>query len=144
MFAPSARTSSGSSVLTVAFVPTGMKAGVGTSPCAVRRTAARAAPSVALTVNRSLIDAHVAVVDDEVAAMLEAEPFVVGADAGIVAEAVEAEEGTAGRCRGDVGPLDDRGADALSRAGSADSELVDVRGVGRALAPVRGVLPEQR
>jgi hypothetical protein len=36
--------------LTVAFVPTGMNAGVGTSPCAVRRTPARASPSVAVTV----------------------------------------------------------------------------------------------
>ena len=35
------------------FVPTGMKAGVGTSPCAVRRTPARAAPSVAVTVKCS-------------------------------------------------------------------------------------------
>src|SRR5215207_2783260 len=51
MSAPSARTSSGCSVFTEAFVPTGMNAGVGTSPCAVWRTAARAAPSVAVTRN---------------------------------------------------------------------------------------------
>ena len=52
--APSARSSSGSTHLTVAFVPTGMKAGVRTSPCAVRRTPARAAPSRAVTVKVSL------------------------------------------------------------------------------------------
>ena len=43
---PSSRSRTGSRPLTVAFVPTGMKAGVGTSPCAVRRTPARASPSV--------------------------------------------------------------------------------------------------
>ena len=87
---PSERSSSGSTVLTVAFVPTGMKAGVCTSPCAVRSTPARAAPSVAATLNRSLIDAHTAVVDDEVAAVLEAEVLVVRPNSGIVTEAVEA------------------------------------------------------
>ena len=40
----------GSTDFTVAFVPTGMKAGVRTSPCAVRSTPARAAPSRAVTV----------------------------------------------------------------------------------------------
>ena len=50
--APSARTSAGSSVLTVPFVPTGMKAGVRISPCAVRITPARAAPSVASSVKQ--------------------------------------------------------------------------------------------
>src|SRR5919109_1229216 len=49
MVVPSSRRRSGSSPLTLAFVPTGMNAGVGTSPCAVRRTPARAAPSVAVT-----------------------------------------------------------------------------------------------
>src|SRR5664279_4835649 len=39
---PIARSSSGSTDFTVAFVPTGMKAGVGTSPCAVCSTPARA------------------------------------------------------------------------------------------------------
>ena len=39
---PTARSSSGSTVFTVAFVPTGMNAGVSTTPCAVRKTAARA------------------------------------------------------------------------------------------------------
>ncbi len=58
--APSARSSSGSTDFTVAFVPTGMKAGVGTSPCAVRRIPARAAPSVAVTVKTSLTAASVA------------------------------------------------------------------------------------
>src|SRR3990170_6056985 len=47
--APSARTSSGWSDFTVAFVPTGMNAGVRISPCLVTRTPARAAPSVAST-----------------------------------------------------------------------------------------------
>jgi hypothetical protein len=36
--------------LTDPFVPTGMKAGVGTSPWAVRSTPARACPSSAVTV----------------------------------------------------------------------------------------------
>ena len=40
----------GRAPLTVAFVPTGMNAGVGTSPWAVRSTPARASPSVAVTV----------------------------------------------------------------------------------------------
>ena len=44
-----ARSSSGSTDFTVAFVPTGMNAGVGTSPCGVARTPARASPSVAVT-----------------------------------------------------------------------------------------------
>src|SRR5213076_1902435 len=47
--APSARTSSGSSILTVAFVPTGMNAGVRTSPWAVRRMPERASPSTLST-----------------------------------------------------------------------------------------------
>ena len=51
-WAPSARTSSGCSALTLAFVPTGMNAGVGISPWAVRITPARAAPSVASRVKR--------------------------------------------------------------------------------------------
>src|SRR5919198_2053285 len=106
--APTSRSSSGSSVFTVAFVPTGMNAGVGRSPCAVRRTPARAAPSVAPTANRSLIDAHASAVDDEVAAMLEPEPFVVRTDPGIVAQAIEPQELAACRGRRRVGPLDDR------------------------------------
>ena len=40
----------GVDALTVPFVPTGMNAGVRTSPWAVRSTPARAAPSVAATV----------------------------------------------------------------------------------------------
>ena len=55
MAAPSARSSSGSTAFTVAFVPTGMNAGVGTSPCAVRSTPARARPSVAVTVKTSSV-----------------------------------------------------------------------------------------
>src|SRR5919112_4410377 len=144
MCAPTSRTSSGSSVLTVAFVPTGMNAGVGTSPCAVRTTPARAAPSVALSSNVSLIDRHVAPVDEEVAAMLEAEPFVVLADARVVADAVEPEEVASCARRRAVGPFDDRVADAPSCTGAAHGELVDVRRVGRTLAPVRRVVPEQR
>ena len=46
---PTVRNSSGSRLLTVPFVPTGMNAGVCTSPWAVRRIPARAAPSVAVT-----------------------------------------------------------------------------------------------
>ena len=51
--APIARTSSGCSVFTVALVPTGMKAGVGMSPCAVWTMPARAAPSVASRVKQA-------------------------------------------------------------------------------------------
>ena len=47
--APSASSSAGVSDFTVPFVPTGMNAGVSTSPCAVVSTPARAAPSVAVT-----------------------------------------------------------------------------------------------
>src|SRR4051794_22201429 len=50
MLAPSARSSSGSTPFTVPFVPTGMNAGVRTSPCAVCSTPARAAPAVAVSV----------------------------------------------------------------------------------------------
>ena len=60
MAAPSARSSSGSTAFTVAFVPTGMNAGVGTSPCAVWSTPARASPSVAVTVKTSVTDVTVA------------------------------------------------------------------------------------
>ena len=51
MSAPVARTLSGSIAFTVPAVPTGMKAGVRTSPRGVRITPVRAFPSVALTVN---------------------------------------------------------------------------------------------
>src|SRR5262245_43849346 len=141
---PSARSSSGSTALTVAFVPTGMKAGVGTSPCAVCTTPARAAPSAARSVYASLIEGQVAAVDDLVAAVLEAEPLVVRADAGIVAGTVEAEEVAARGRRRSVGPLDDRLPDALPGACAADGELVPVRGVGRLTGPVARVLPQQR
>ena len=47
--APAPRVSSGDSALTAACVPTGMNAGVRTSPCGVASTPARAAPSVAVT-----------------------------------------------------------------------------------------------
>ena len=47
MSAPVARTVSGASPLTVACVPTGMKAGVRTGPCGVVISPQRAAPSVA-------------------------------------------------------------------------------------------------
>src|SRR2546430_17517003 len=112
MVVPSTRSSSGSTVLTVAFVPTGMNAGVGTSPCAVRTTPARAAPSVARSVYASLINAHAPSVDDEVAAVLEAHALVVRADSRIVAEAVEAQELAAGGCGGSIGPFDGRPAEA--------------------------------
>src|SRR5881397_2519220 len=140
---PRARSSSGSIVFTVAFVPTGMNAGVGTSPCAVRRTPARAAPSVAVTSNRSLIDAHVPSSDEEVAAVLEAEALVVRTDPGIVAEAIEPEERAPGLRRLLVGPFDERLPDAASGVGTGDGELVDVRGVGWTLAPIHRVVPEQ-
>ena len=55
--APIARTSSGWSVFTVAFVPTGMKAGVGMSPWAVWTVPARAAPSAASSV-KQVAEAH--------------------------------------------------------------------------------------
>ena len=42
---------SGVSALTVAAVPTGMNAGVGTDPCATSSTPARAAPSEAMIRN---------------------------------------------------------------------------------------------
>src|SRR5436190_124660 len=132
-----------STVFTVAFVPTGMNAGVGTSPCAVCTTPARAAPSAARSVYASLIDAHVTPVDDEVAAVLEAQAFVVRADPRIVAEAVEPEELAAGGGGGRVGPLDDRLSDAPARARAAHGELVHVRRVRHTLAPVDGIVPEQ-
>src|SRR4051794_9878975 len=47
---PSTRSSPGSTPFTVPFVPTGMNAGVGTSPCAVCSTPARAASAVAVSV----------------------------------------------------------------------------------------------
>src|SRR5436190_20870380 len=143
MVVPSARSSAGSTVLTVAFVPTGMNAGVGTSPCAVCTTPARAVPSVARSVYASLIDAHIPSVDDQVAAVLEAQALVVGADSRIVAKAVEAEEAPSGRCRGPVGPLDDCLADALAGAGAADGELGHVHPVRRLVGPVHRIVPEQ-
>src|SRR2546423_15652081 len=102
MVVPSTRSSSGSTVLTVAFVPTGMNAGVGTSPCAVRTTPARAAPSVARSVYASLINTHAPSGDDEVAAVLEGHALVGRADSRIVAEAVEAQELAARGCGGSV------------------------------------------
>src|SRR2546428_2485344 len=53
---PTARSSSGSTDLTLPFVPTGMKAGVGTSPWAVWRIPERATPSLAVTVKLLLRD----------------------------------------------------------------------------------------
>jgi hypothetical protein len=47
MCAPASRTSSGLRLLTVPWVPTGMKAGVSTTPCGVVSRPRRAAPSVA-------------------------------------------------------------------------------------------------
>src|SRR5205807_5695700 len=101
-------------------------AGVGTARCAVRRTPAGAAPSVAVMLNRSLIDAHVPAGDDEVAAVLEAEALVVGANAGLVAEAVEAEELAAVRGGGHVRPLHERAPDALPGTRPPHRELVHV------------------
>src|SRR4051812_41577920 len=121
-----------------------MNAGVGTSPWAVWTTPARAAPSAARSVYASLIDGHAAFVDDEVAAVLEPEAFVVRADPGIVAETVQAEEVAARRSRGGIRPFDDRLPDALTGACPADGELVDVRCIRRAVAPVRRIVPEER
>src|SRR5918993_559716 len=56
MSAPRPRTSAGSRLFTVPFVLTGMNAGVRTSPCAVRRMPARAAPSVAMTSRTATVD----------------------------------------------------------------------------------------
>src|ERR1700758_5032633 len=53
MSAPEARTSSGCTPLIAACVPTGMKAGVRTTPCAVAISPQRAAPSVAFRRNEN-------------------------------------------------------------------------------------------
>ena len=63
----------GEALLTVAFVPTGMNAGVGTSPCAVRSTPARAAPSVAVSTKRSQ-DQHRIAEGVEAVALVDREP----------------------------------------------------------------------
>src|SRR5581483_1181120 len=51
--APSARSCRGGTPLTAPSVPTGMNAGVCTSPCGVRRMPVRAAPARAVTSNES-------------------------------------------------------------------------------------------
>src|SRR5215471_6514997 len=51
MSAPQARTASGSNPFTVAWVPTGINAGVATIPCGVTISPVRAAPSVAMMRN---------------------------------------------------------------------------------------------
>src|SRR6266446_1767452 len=53
MSAPAARTSSWCTPLIAPCVPTGMKAGVRTTPCAVLISPARAAPSVAFSRNEN-------------------------------------------------------------------------------------------
>src|SRR5215470_6793489 len=55
MSAPAARTVPGASALTVAWVPTGMKAGVATGPCGVMISPHRAAPSVAIRRKERLV-----------------------------------------------------------------------------------------
>src|SRR5215475_14467797 len=55
MSAPVARTVSGASAFTVAWVPTGMKAGVATGPCGVMISPQRAAPSVAIRRKERLV-----------------------------------------------------------------------------------------
>src|SRR5437764_7727002 len=55
IWAPAARRSSGLRLFTAARVPTGMKAGVSTTPCAVTRRPRRAAPSLATTSNASAL-----------------------------------------------------------------------------------------
>src|SRR5215470_19294556 len=121
-----------------------MNAGVGTSPCAVWTTPERASPSVAVSVNRSLIEAQVASVDDLVRAVLEAELLVVPADPGIRPQAVETKIRPPLLGGRRVGPLDDCVPDPLTGARAADRELVDVRSVPRPRAPVKLVIPQQR
>src|SRR5262245_35299096 len=59
MSAPVARTVPGASALTVACVPTGMKAGVVTGPCGVMISPQRAAPSLAIRrKERPVIGSH--------------------------------------------------------------------------------------
>src|ERR1700745_4324074 len=60
MSAPKARTSSGVTPFTAAWVPTGMKAGVRTAPCGVVISPRRAAPSVLLSWNEKEGDIGVA------------------------------------------------------------------------------------
>src|SRR5262245_45985931 len=57
MSAPLARTVSGSSPLTVAWVPTGMNAGVRTGPWGVTNSPQRAAPSLAINRKENAISA---------------------------------------------------------------------------------------
>src|ERR1700720_4661718 len=56
MSVPPARTSAGRMPLTVAWVPTGMNAGVRTMPCGVASSPQRAAPSVAMRRKKLLSD----------------------------------------------------------------------------------------
>src|SRR3989441_3836171 len=58
IWAPAVRRSSGPRAFTVACVPTGMKIGVSTTPCAVVSRPARAAPSVATTSNFMVVRAE--------------------------------------------------------------------------------------
>src|SRR5215510_14310080 len=59
MSAPVARTVPGASAFTVAWVPTGMKAGVATGPCGVMISPQRAAQSVAIRrKERPVIGSH--------------------------------------------------------------------------------------
>ena len=76
--------------------------------------------------------------------MLEAEVFVVVADARVVAEAVEAEELASGLGSFGVRPLDDRGADAAAGLVAPHGELVHVERVGRPVAPVHRVVQQHR
>src|SRR3954468_4705174 len=94
--------------------------------------------------DRALVEAHVATVENEVAAMLEAQVFVVVPDARVVAEAVEPEELASGFRSLGVRPLDDGGADAAAGTVAAHGELVQVERVVRAVAPILRVVLQQR
>src|SRR5262245_16558311 len=140
--APSERTSSGSSILTVAFVPTGMNAGVRTSPWAVWRTPARASPSEATarylmetpSRDRPFVESDgEATRVVEIASVLEPELLVVLTYAEIVPNTVQAEVHTPRSGGLALGPRDDVPADSPSRERAPNRQLVDVGGVGRAL-----------
>src|SRR3954449_5630447 len=94
--------------------------------------------------DRALVEAHVATVENEVAAMLEAQVFVVVPDARVVAEAVEPQELASGFRGLGIRPLDDGGADAAAGTVAPNGELVQVEGVLRAVAPILRVVVQQR
>src|SRR5215210_5444071 len=78
----------------------------------------------------------------EVAAMLEAEPLVVRADALVVTQAVEAQERTSCDRRAAVCPLDERGAETTPGIVATNGELVHVVRIRRLLSPVDRIVCE--